>query len=683
MPRRTSIALALLATACAGPQTPPPVVAAPAAAVEPAPLSLAAENPSSAATERAPELAPSGPPEPEPAATAASQVPPPPTTSQSAAEDVAAVAKKQLQERLIRLVEGWDLATARALIDDALTSPSIIEARVLLEHNRAEEALLVSERAVAAAPGEPRALLVLGEANLRVGLARGDAQLLERALTAFQQSGPSAAALFGASRAARALARNDEALRYAQDGWRELAGAPAQTAELVASGEMPERTLAEAHWNAWIAAREIDDVARSEKFAEIEAALARCVARAPRESWGWTRLAQLYRDVGRTADERGTLERALAARPDDASLYEALANSFEGDGAAALAYFERLQRQQPQSPLPWWHAAQRRLDLALDTLEPATLPALVTAEREFATSRVRGRTTLGRPLEQEALCRIAMGWCRLRGGDLEAAASSFRSAEQLFSGAMRLDAEPRLSSGVDGLSAVADARAQLDDLGAAAELYAELHRYEPSDVSFARRAGELFRDSGERVQGVGIDCVKIGRGKISDARRIRELRERVAIDPLITSRDALRREFERKGEHWQNRARVLFEESYRAFLDAVALAPDDMRTLADCAAIPLYHLKTDLERAERLLRKAVLLGENGAAGATLDEATAKARLEAWGDAHQYLGKLYLEHKQDPRTARAWFQKSLEIGPDPRTEITEKYLPLCEKQLQAK
>ena len=50
--------------------------------------------------------------------------------------------------------------------------------------------------------------------------------------------------------------------------------------------------------------------------------------------------------------------------------------------------------------------------------------------------------------------------------------------------------------------------------------------------------------------------------------------------------------------------------------------------------------------------------------------------EAYGDAHQNLGTLYLEYENDPRTARVWFEKSLEIGPYPRPIVTEEYLPRC-------
>jgi hypothetical protein len=51
-------------------------------------------------------------------------------------------------------------------------------------------------------------------------------------------------------------------------------------------------------------------------------------------------------------------------------------------------------------------------------------------------------------------------------------------------------------------------------------------------------------------------------------------------------------------------------------------------------------------------------------------------LETWGDAHQLLGELELEHRDRPQRARRWFERCLEIGPLPRPEVSEYYLPRC-------
>jgi len=56
-------------------------------------------------------------------------------------------------------------------------------------------------------------------------------------------------------------------------------------------------------------------------------------------------------------------------------------------------------------------------------------------------------------------------------------------------------------------------------------------------------------------------------------------------------------------------------------------------------------------------------------------------LEAWGDAHQNMGLVYLTLKGDPQTARGWFEQAFEIGPRPRVDrgwIEHVALPACDK-----
>ena len=62
-----------------------------------------------------------------------------------------------------------------------------------------------------------------------------------------------------------------------------------------------------------------------------------------------------------------------------------------------------------------------------------------------------------------------------------------------------------------------------------------------------------------------------------------------------------------------------------------------------------------------------------------------ALTEAWGDAHQNLGVLYWDEnngRRDPARAIPWLEKSVEIGPVPRPEVTEQYLPECRAALGA-
>jgi tetratricopeptide (TPR) repeat protein len=196
-------------------------------------------------------------------------------------------------------------------------------------------------------------------------------------------------------------------------------------------------------------------------------------------------------------------------------------------------------------------------------------------------------------------------------------------------------------------------------------------------------AGELYRDAGERIELTGQDCMRAAKGALTDARRVAALRERVGIAASIQNEAELRRAFAKAGEHRLGRARDMYAASFRAYLDAVALAPSDLRALNDCALVAVYHIGSERDRAESLLRRCVALGADQVADPGLTAERRNQVLAAWGDAHQNLGKLYLERFDRPDRAETWFKKALEIGPYPRPEVTEFYLPRCAELLRAR
>jgi tetratricopeptide (TPR) repeat protein len=121
------------------------------------------------------------------------------------------------------------------------------------------------------------------------------------------------------------------------------------------------------------------------------------------------------------------------------------------------------------------------------------------------------------------------------------------------------------------------------------------------------------------------------------------------------------------------------EKSYAAYLEATRLAPDDVSIVNDTALIAVYHLYRDIDRAAELLEHCVEVGAEQLESDALDEKARWSLQNAWGDAHQNLGILYFHHKNDPETARAWFEKSIAIGPEPRPLVTEVYLKLIDEE----
>ena len=102
-----------------------------------------------------------------------------------------------------------------------------------------------------------------------------------------------------------------------------------------------------------------------------------------------------------------------------------------------------------------------------------------------------------------------------------------------------------------------------------------------------------------------------------------------------------------------------------------------MRLLNDQAMILIYYLHRELDHAEAILHRAVRLGEEQLAAGGLDETQQFDVANAWGDAFQNLGVLYLSRDDHPEVARTWFQRSVDIGPNPRPTITGVWLPKCD------
>ena len=101
----------------------------------------------------------------------------------------------------------------------------------------------------------------------------------------------------------------------------------------------------------------------------------------------------------------------------------------------------------------------------------------------------------------------------------------------------------------------------------------------------------------------------------------------------------------------------------------------------DTALVLVYYTHTDLDLAEKMLLACVEMGTQQLEDESLDEDARWELRNAWGDAHQNLGVLYANLRDNLKEAERWFQKSVEIGPEPRPLLTNYWLPLVRGQLE--
>jgi tetratricopeptide (TPR) repeat protein len=115
-----------------------------------------------------------------------------------------------------------------------------------------------------------------------------------------------------------------------------------------------------------------------------------------------------------------------------------------------------------------------------------------------------------------------------------------------------------------------------------------------------------------------------------------------------------------RGDFWNNYGLICrdsghYEESYRAYLRAVELAPDDGRTINDCYLILLYHLNRDLDLAERQFIRAEDLARAKLAQARQgdDEGEIADARNVLGDVLVNLARLYSQQGRMEEAGEHW------------------------------
>lgn len=652
--RTAAAGLCILAACRAAPEAPAeaPPSAAPVAEREAATDAAAAAVSEVAATPAAQATEPAGP---APAQTPSAQDP--------------------LRERARQAIDAGDYGLARELVEQLVVGSRLAEARALLAQGRPEEALAVLEDVRKEAPGLEEAILPFAEASLATGQRLGETVMIESALAAFAQLSRNPEAQFGASRAAAALQRPDEALRSARAGMRLLDESGAE----LDSTPSPEATYVAAVLAAWRTARALGAPETPALWAEVQDAFGRALGANAAEPWVWLDIGDAFLEEGRPLEALKAFRRGLDRAPHDAALCDGLAQAAYrvGGNAELRTAIADFVAQHGESGRAAWYLAKARIDLALEKPAETTLEEWRACEKELARASELDPALAPDLRWWTVVCRDGGGWALYRQGDLTAARVAFESMEELVPGGLAWQLEGKLGSGVQGLELVAARFQEKQDLAAAAAIFDRLRAYQPENVAFANNAGFFNRDVASQLELSSEAFARAGRGEALEGARLAELRKEARIDARLAGTSAEREAFARAAADYAERARKCYEASFAAYDAAARLAPDDVRVQNDTALILVYHLHREWERAEELLMRAV---EAGKTQLENNELTKDQRWElenAWGDAHENLGVLWLEHKQDPAAARRWFQRAIEIGPDPRPRVVEYWLARCD------
>lgn len=582
-----------------------------------------------------------------------------------------------------------DLERAHELIEAELARPHLDLAAEELRAGRLERALEEVDAALERAPAYAPSILLRGSLIVALADRTEDRSRLGEALGVLQSAADCAPALERASRLARRLERTDDALALARRAgalhpdrrW----GDAEALAALAWPGQPFERTLAEAALDAWRQRGGASAPEAQELFAEAEDALARWIADPRSDAWPWLTLGEAYLEARRPGESLSAVQRGLDRVGGDPRLYELLVRSAREVGGLGRVdgVFKLESERRPREALAWWYPGIENFKEAL-LGGPNSTRFFQRAGTAFVKCRELSSALADGCRRYEALCRTGQGWNRLRAGDLERAANEFEAAARHVAGGLELEVEERLAPASQGMQQIVERCLVLGRLAEAAEHADFIYREDPLDEGRARQAARLQRESGEELQDDAQDLRRAAKGELRDLERLEELRRMIGV---VRPQDDLRgtgreRDLFRDANKLKERqARAAFERALAASQSVIELAPDDLRARCDAVAIALERLVPDLDWCKRQLAFCVEQGRVQLERGAPTEAARFALEEVWGDAHYWLGKLWLEHRKDGARALPWFEKALEIGPLPRPEVSDYYIPRCRAPVQ--
>lgn len=581
-----------------------------------------------------------------------------------------------------------DALALRGALAAQLLVGCVAGARDLLARSNPRDAMVLLDEALELDPRDAQVLFLRGECALRMGTEDGNAFFFSdarRSFLAAARGGRVPEAWSGAGRAGYLQYFDDRDPRTLtaaiEDARRGALETPAESELAALLSTPPARAWAEAACAGYTEAKGAG--APPERCAELfegaRAALEAWIGLAPEDPQPWAQLANLFAWEGRDEEARDAALRGLALAPEAGSLHEALVRAGRqvGGSDAVLALYADFVRARPEVALARWHYGVERVEKAIERLSAKDYDA--REDFELAASELRRCRELDEryretSLGYEALCRSGVGWCLFHTGDLDGARRAFLSMEDLLPGGLTWQYGEKLPSGIKSLQFVIGAYGRVeeeserpDSLVQAASIGNYLHEYSPEDPDLANDAGFLNRDAGVALELRAEELLARAIG-LSDG-------------PDAGWAEAELAGFRAQAARLLARAREHMEKSYRAYVDAAALAPQDARVLNDTGLILAYYLQRDPDRARQYFRDAIAVGTAQLGqGAFEDDEARRNLIEAVGDAHQNIGVVQLTILGDAEAARPWFEKSLEYPPPlgERFQVVNDFLPACRK-----
>ncbi|MBL8900580.1 MAG: hypothetical protein JNM84_23315 [Planctomycetes bacterium] len=539
---------------------------------------------------------------------------------------------------------------ARGVVDaagvEAAAQAAHAKARAAFEAQDWDGAFDALDELLELRPQDPRGWELLGRVSMASAPRSSQPGLVFRdAASAFARAyelGSEADLAFLASRASRYCPDPDGALRWARTG--------------LAKKDLPspeQRQIAvEALFDAYAARQQAGEDA-SELASETLAQLVLLNAAAEREeaspeqrallAWGRDRLATLHQMQGEIEKALAERKAIVAASPNDEAAHTALIALLRAHGGfeATAAFYQEFRAAHLDHALATWFEGVERFERGSELYNQGQdgTPWFERAEWLFREARSLEPQWQERCVAFELVCRAGVGYSKMTtaadddDARLAEAEEAFFSMEDLSAGGLDAQYPGKLFSGVYGLQLLAEKGNRTEGnnlvgpaLDRAARIYRRLHEARPQDANLANNCGYFHRE-------IGVAQAQAARAGGEDAAEMAaKARETLAI-----CRDA--------------------------YLAAAALAPDDVRIVNDAALILLYHYPSRVEEAERLLRHAKEKGEVQLQSADMDPEARDLLTEAYGDAHQNLGLLFLAYRRDPEQAEPFYRRAVEIGPE--------------------
>ncbi|MFT7667423.1 MAG: Tfp pilus assembly protein PilF [Planctomycetota bacterium] len=560
---------------------------------------------------------------------------------------------------------------------ELLAQVALVDARRLIIEGDPRDAMTELDTALELKNENAEVQFLRGEATLRMGAEDGNPFFFEDSRLAFleaAESGEAPSAWFGAARATWMLffatgdaTQLEEAIDFATKGV-ELRLENARYERYFRN--TPERTLSELYFSAYTSAKNgaIAEDKAPEYFESARDAIEAEIALDPTVNWGWVQLSNLYLWEERREDARTTITTAIKLNPQDTVLHETqqrLAQEDSGWSEVESIYTE-FAAEHEESAIGHWWLGRAKYEVALESMlanQDDQSETFKAAEAELLRARELDETYTDACQAYEVICRDGVGWSLFYAGDLEAAEEAYWSMEELFEGGLRWEVQDRLWSGTRSLSflLMEHNTAWEEGLGGgtqesysegfarlikATELADRLLTFDFEDRNNANNAGYFNRDIGVQYETQGTHALQ---AEEPDMEKVSEL-------------------FELAKGH--------MEASYKAYVQAAILAPQDARTINDTGLILAYYLQRDIETARDYLERAISVGLPQLEAGIEDEDERTMTREAVGDAYQNLGVISLTLEGDAATAQRLFEKSLEYERNPRLGVTQFFLPLC-------